>query len=618
MAERSVSDIDLRAITRRRYFPSPIAWEDEVLYFLMLDRFSDGQEAGYRGNDGAVVPGGTTPLFQASDAGNAPRSGWVQAGQRFCGGTLKGLATKIGYLERLGISALWISPVFKQLASRETYHGYGIQDFLDVDQRFGTRDDLRALVDAAHAHGIRVVLDIILNHTGDVFDYDADRYESQRADGTTFLDPRWDSREYRVAGFRDASGAATLPLAPVDLVAHPTAHPHGAVWPRELQHASAFSRKGRISNWDFDPEFLEGDFADLKNVQLGHGPLDDYRPSDALRTLAAVYKYWIAFADIDGLRVDTVKHMDLGASRYFGSVVHEFAQSIGKDNFYLIAEITGGRQRAFQTLETTGLDAALGVDDIPDKVEYLVKGFRNPEDYFSLFRNSELVQKDSHIWFRNKVVTMFDDHDQVRKGEDKARFCADAGADRLVLAALALNATTLGIPCIYYGTEQGFDGRGRSDQFLRETMFGGEYGAFQSRGRHFFREDGALYRELSQVLRVRRQKLTLRRGRQYLRQISGNGHEFGFPRLVGDVIRSIVPWSRILDETELVLAINTDAEGPRTAWVTIDASLHRTGDRLQCVYSTDSADIGRAVIVEARNGRAVQLTVPAAGFVIYE
>jgi hypothetical protein len=60
-------------------------------------------------------------------------------------------------------------------------------------------------------------------------------------------------------------------------------------------------------------------------------------------------------------------------------------------------------------------EAALGIDDIPDKLEYLVKGYRNPTDYFSLFRNSELVNKDSHIWFRNKVVTSFDDHDQVRK-----------------------------------------------------------------------------------------------------------------------------------------------------------------------------------------------------------
>jgi glycosidase len=176
MAERRIADIDLRALTRRRYFPSPVAWEDEVLYFLMLDRFSDGREADYVGNDGSRVLTGTTPPFEPSDAGRAPRAGWVRAGQAFCGGTLAGLTTKVGYLARLGVSALWISPIFKQLASRDTYHGYGIQDFLDVDPRFGTREDLRALVETAHAHGIRVVLDIILNHTGDVFAYDADRY----------------------------------------------------------------------------------------------------------------------------------------------------------------------------------------------------------------------------------------------------------------------------------------------------------------------------------------------------------------------------------------------------------------------------------------------------------
>jgi glycosidase len=316
--------------------------------------------------------------------------------------------------------------------------------------------------------------------------------------------------------------------------------------------------------------------------------------------------------------VDTVKHMDLGASRYFGSVIHEFAQTIGKDNFYLIAEITGGRARAFQTLETTGLDAALGVDEIPDKVEFLVKGFRSPEDYFSLFRNSLLVQKESHVWFRNKVVTMFDDHDQVRKGNDKARFCAGRAAERQVLSALALNVTTLGIPCIYYGTEQAFDGSGPSDQFLRETMFGGEYGAFQSRNRHFFREDGPVYRELSKVLRVRREKLALRRGRQYLRQISGDGIHFGVPRLFGDRMQSVVPWSRILDESELLLAINTDAEAPRTAWVTVDDGLHKAGDTLRCLYSTDAAQIGAGVTVEARNGKAAQISVPAAGFVVYE
>ena len=62
----------------------------------------------------------------------------------------------------------------------------------------------------------------------------------------------------------------------------------------------------------------------------------------------------------------------------------EFAARIGKDNFYLIAEITGGRIFAVDTLGITGLDAALGIDEIPDKLEFLAKGFRNPNDYFEL------------------------------------------------------------------------------------------------------------------------------------------------------------------------------------------------------------------------------------------
>ena len=66
--------------------------------------------------------------------------------------------------------------------------------------------------------------------------------------------------------------------------------------------------------------------------------------------------------------------MDDGASRLFTSIIHEFAQSLGKENFYLIGEITGGRQRAFNTLEITGMDAALGIDDVQDKIEYLRQG----------------------------------------------------------------------------------------------------------------------------------------------------------------------------------------------------------------------------------------------------
>jgi glycosidase len=103
------------------------------------------------------------------------------------------------------------------LRFQESYHGYGIQNFLDVDPHFGTRQDLRRLVRTAHRHGIYVILDIILNHSGDVFAYDPDRYWTQDpTSGTWYLDPRWDGGPYPVAGYRNAQGAPDLPFAPLD------------------------------------------------------------------------------------------------------------------------------------------------------------------------------------------------------------------------------------------------------------------------------------------------------------------------------------------------------------------------------------------------------------------
>jgi glycosidase len=592
-------------------FPSPIAWEDQTFYFLMLDRFSDGRENGYKDNEGNLVRSGTTPAYSPAGAENAVKTEadaahWREAGTKYVGGTLKGLESKIGYLKRLGVTALWISPIFKQVRFPETYHSYGIQNFLEVEPHFGSREDLREVVRTAHANGIYVVLDIILNHAGNVFSYSGEQ------------DHPWTGGMYPVEGFNDKDGNPTIPF----VKANPQNLPDydGALFPVELQQPDTFTRKGYIKNWDYDPEFREGDFFDLKDIDHGYGSADDYQVSAALRHLCEAYKYWIAYADIDGFRIDTVKHMDMGATRYFVSVIREFAQSIGKENFFLLGEITGGRKRAYETLELTGLSAALGIDDIPDKLEYLVKGYRNPNDYFSLFRNSELVNKGSHIWFRNKVVTSFDDHDQVRKGNQKARFCADAHASKVALNVLALNALTLGIPCIYYGSEQCFDGRGGSDRYIRESMFGGEFGAFRTRGLHFFDEDHPVYRELAKILEIRRQNIVLRRGRQYLRSISApdDGVRFSLPEMVGGQIRSLVPWSRIFNGKEVLLAINTDYDQPRTAWVTVDNELHWAGDGLKCLYSTDAAQIGQSVTVEARNGKAVLITVPAAGFVIFE
>lgn len=634
--ERSLREVDWISLRRPNYWPSPAAWEDQVLYFLMLDRFSDGTEKGYLDNAGNPVSAGNTPAFSfAVDAYTVDRVTWANAGIEWLGGSLAGLQSKIGYLRRLGVTAIWISPVFKQVESDvHSYHGYGIQDFLDVDPHFGTRKDLIDLVNTAHANGIFVILDIILNHSGDVFAYQYNPNRYTRKDGMPGMDPRWDGSAYPVEGWRNAFGEANIPFAPIDPNTHPHAWPNDAVWPTEIQEAGSFSAKGRIESWDYDPEYVEGDFVTLKDIYHGYHALDDagqrivdtYFPSPALKALCEAYKFWIALADVDGFRIDTVKHMEPGATRYFASVIKEFAQSLGKESFFLVGEITGGRDNAWKTLELTGLDAALGIDEIPDKLDYLAKGWREPVEFFSLFRNSALERKASHVWFGKHVVTLFDDHDQVRKGLSKARFCGDK-ANRGYLhlkAVLGLNLCAMGIPCIYYGTEQGFDGAGEGgsgdgDRYLRECMFGGDFGSLQSAGRHFFNEDHEVFRFIAEVTALRDKYIALRRGRQYLREISQSGEpgSFGLPHMIGGQIRSVVPWSRLFAGEEILVAINTDADQVRTAWVTIDAAINATRNQLTCLYSTDVNQVGSVVPIEARNGRAVPISVPPGGFVAY-
>ena len=232
--EQRIADIDFNALTAgRTFFPSPAAWEDEVLYFLMLDRFSDGRETGYRDNAGALVTTGTTPPFQSSDRGNATstptdRQRWVDAGNRFVGGTLRGLESKIGYLERLGH--------FRHLGQPDIQAGLVAGDVsTDTASRiFSTsiRVSARAQISSrscntAHQHGIRVILDVILNHTGDVFEYQSQQLRCNVFDehgNVVRKEACWqaDGTTYGVAGYRDATGNPTLPFGPVSATTFPT------------------------------------------------------------------------------------------------------------------------------------------------------------------------------------------------------------------------------------------------------------------------------------------------------------------------------------------------------------------------------------------------------------
>jgi hypothetical protein len=256
--EKSLLDIDFAALMRGPFTPSPAAWEDQVLYFLMLDRFSDGNErGGYANASGQPVE---TPLYRPQDGGRIDYDSWFRAGGGWQGGTIKGLISKLGYLRRLGVTALWVSPPFRQVAFEPTYHGYGIQNFLDIDPHFGTREEFRDFVRAAHDQGIYVILDVIAHHTGRVFTYDADRYPTVDPEtGQTMNDARWDGKPYAVAGFNDREGPPTLPfgnpgtMPAADAARLEDSWPDGAIWPREFQLGELFLRRGRINNWGYYP-----------------------------------------------------------------------------------------------------------------------------------------------------------------------------------------------------------------------------------------------------------------------------------------------------------------------------------------------------------------------------
>src|SRR5262249_28939048 len=177
-----------------------------------------------------------------------------------------------------------VGPVFKQRRHGHTYHGYAVQDFLDVDPRLGSRRDLVDLVRVAHDRGLRVLLDVIFNHSGTNWVYPAD------APGGPWR-PRYRPWPHRYA-FGSWLGADDPPAAAIR-------GPDDGVWPREFQHPDCYTRAGSGSlddNAIDDPhaEHKRTDFHALRDFDL-------HRPA-VLEDLIRCYQYWVALTDCDGFR----------------------------------------------------------------------------------------------------------------------------------------------------------------------------------------------------------------------------------------------------------------------------------------------------------------------------
>jgi glycosidase len=564
--------VDGQSRTVRSPFWSPGDWRDCWIYFLLVDRFNNPSRP---------------PLGPA----------WNRRFDFRHGGTFKGIQAQLGYLQALGVKTLWLSPVLKnpKPPSRYNYHGYAIQDFLNVDERFasdGTRAsaerELSELVDEAHARGLFVILDIVLNHAGRVFDYvRPGGVVAQFSDPAVMNGPL--GSEPRIQwlngfGMPRNDWEETLP-APAQLSAD------DAVWPVDLQGRVFFRRRGTKLTDDPDGGFVQGDFGDMRQLVVEYDasvPGQEavrgrYGVRPVLGILIRAHHYLLARYDFDGFRLDTVKYVDPEAIEVFGNAMREFALTLGKTNFFTFAEVYDDERTIAQFVgrnggsgEGFGVDAAL---DFPlfFKLPGVAKGQIDVAEIRRVFLDRKRQEEEllsSHGEAGRFFVSFLDNHDQHE------RIKHPLTPARQVTVALALLFTLQGIPCVYYGTEQGLDGTvdagGRSDlsanESSREALWGKPPSAFDT--------THPVFRQVRALSRLRDDEAALRYGRLYFREIAGSGVDFGHSLGPGGV----VAFSRILVDREVLVVANCGA-ATFSGLVLVERDLHRSGDRMTVAYS---------------------------------
>jgi alpha-amylase len=533
---RSIRDIDLRPLPGKTYWRCDREWREEFIYFLMVDRFHDGRDRRPAGGEARSQGSGTPDQLR-----------------RFCGGKIEGITRNLDYIQGLGCTALWLSPIFENDdapdPSSGSYHGYGIRNYLNVDPRFGTKQDLVELVDQAHRRDMRVFLDAVANHAGNVFHYP----------GNVPYFYSDDNRQYEIGGWN---------------------HPDYPV-PVELRNPVYFHRRGEIRPWAWDalPETQWGDFFSLKGLNNDETP-DGLALQDII---IDAHRYWVREADIDGYRMDAVKHMGEMAVARFCQGLREYAYTLGKDEFFLFGELIAGdaainRYAGPNTPGRVGDRTVFyGLSSVLDfplwfVLPGVIKGFNRPADLVSRYealRERALNRGELGRY----LVTFLDSHDQI--GQAVKRRVAAGARDEQIIAGIGYLICALGTPCIYYGTEQGFSGEGPCEDLIREAMFD-----LDDPTRDHLNRECRIYREIARIAAANRAHPALRFGRMYFRETSGDGVGFGLPQAQPCTLA----FSRVLAGDEVLVAYNTSVGERRSDCVIVDAGLHREDAAMRFVY----------------------------------
>jgi len=432
---------------------SPTSWNSQVIYQIQVDRYQNGNLS----NDALNIP----PIQQEHQGTSDPEG--IQAWRH--GGDIAGIKARLGYLSHLGVTALWLTPLLKHDGS---YHGYCTVDPTQLDPGFGTMDELRELISSAHSMGIRVILDVVINHLCDPHtSYNATPSHTDCANGLN--GKFWSSQ----AGGVPAQGQLEFST--------------GFFGPFRTQEF--FNRCGADSHQDMagtDPVAVYGDFT---NTMFDYNTRD----WDFQQIFADIHKWWIAAADFDGFRLDAAKHVTQDYLAYFSTDVRKYAATLGKKNFLLVGEVA-----APATWEGTRVGRMESDPNDPDKrdqsvvpngltsrlwnikADYLANqafafpGLNAVYDFAaSGTARSVLLEQSSSDKIQsyyqsndyNTVAgqadptldwTMLEIHDWPRYLSNTAGAMHNPYKSVVGLAHLLLQQ---GTPIIYYGLEQGFNGQ---------------------------------------------------------------------------------------------------------------------------------------------------------------
>ncbi len=395
------------------------AWQAQSIYQIFTDRFFDGDIAN----------------------NNAAGSYNASSGTGVHGGDFRGIEQKLDYIKAMGFTAIWISPIVKNGSGE--YHGYSGADFYSVDPHWGTLSNLQVMINAAHAKGILVIQDVVINHGSTL----------NNVSGNTAFNLSGYNLSYANASKKYAAPFNTNSANPA--------------------LSNLFHNFGAIQ-----------DYNSATQTELGElSGLDDFRTESAyVRTnMAAIYSWWITNAGFDGFRIDTVKHAEMGFWQDWCPRIHGAAGAAGKTNFFLFGEVFDGSDAKNGSYSGTNGGGAFKLDSLLDYPLFFAaqnvfergQNTKQIEDHY----NALAANYDSNTI--NQLVTFLDNHDTTRFLNS-----ANANGDTNKLAvALAFLHTARGIPCVYQGTEQAFNGG--TDPNNREDMFAGAFEQGPSLGDNF-------------------------------------------------------------------------------------------------------------------------------------